>query len=205
MPTGYTAPIHDDPDFGFTDFAARCARQFGALIMQRDEPMGAPLPERITADTGYYDRAEASAHATIKRLTGMAESERVAYGEAERSKTIARSEQRMRTDAEARARAAEIEAAARAWTPPTQDHTGLKEFMLQQLDADFGQDYGYDAERLDQARRMDALTIWAQHRQSAIDDYARARAGRVEELQRVAQRDAWLQALRTSLGMNDAA
>lgn len=40
MPTGYTADIKDG--ITFRDFALRCARAFGATIMQRDEDISIP-------------------------------------------------------------------------------------------------------------------------------------------------------------------
>jgi hypothetical protein len=43
MPTGYTAAIKDG--ISFQQFAMACARAFGALVMMRDEPSSAPIPD----------------------------------------------------------------------------------------------------------------------------------------------------------------
>lgn len=45
MPTGYTANVHDG--ITFEQFVWQCARGMGALVTMRDEPTGAPIPERF--------------------------------------------------------------------------------------------------------------------------------------------------------------
>lgn len=47
MPTGYTAAVEDGTITEFDDFAWQCARAFGALIMMRDDPMSAPIPQKF--------------------------------------------------------------------------------------------------------------------------------------------------------------
>lgn len=37
MPTGYTSPLYEGKEISFEQFALRCARNFGALVMMRDE------------------------------------------------------------------------------------------------------------------------------------------------------------------------
>lgn len=43
MPTGYTAPVKDGEITDLKDFAAMCARGFGAFIHQRDDRTGSKL------------------------------------------------------------------------------------------------------------------------------------------------------------------
>ena len=52
MPTGYTTDIYNGKDVSFRDFALTCARQFGACIMQRDDP--ADEKPKIMPEESYH-------------------------------------------------------------------------------------------------------------------------------------------------------
>jgi hypothetical protein len=52
MPTGYTAKLMEEGQ-SFPEFAMRCARNFGALIMMRDESLDVPIPEQFEP-SDYY-------------------------------------------------------------------------------------------------------------------------------------------------------
>ena len=45
MPTGYTAGILEGETF--EQYALQCAKAFGALVMMRDEPSDAPIPDQF--------------------------------------------------------------------------------------------------------------------------------------------------------------
>lgn len=47
MPTGYTSPLYEGKEISFEQFALRCARNFGALVMMREEPLDTPIPEKF--------------------------------------------------------------------------------------------------------------------------------------------------------------
>lgn len=53
MPTGYTANIKNG--ITFEEFALDCARNFGALIIMRDEPKDAPIPEQFEASKHHEE------------------------------------------------------------------------------------------------------------------------------------------------------
>ena len=53
MPTGYTSKIGDDQSF--KDFALRCARNFGANILMRDDPMDAEI-KKYEVEPYYMNR-----------------------------------------------------------------------------------------------------------------------------------------------------
>ena len=52
MPTGYTAAIAKD--ITFNDFVMQCAKAM--LIMMRDEPANAPIPERFEPGSHYVNK-----------------------------------------------------------------------------------------------------------------------------------------------------
>ena len=53
MPTGYTYPVADGTITEFSKFALNCSRAFGVLMHMRDEPIDAPIPDKIEP-TSYY-------------------------------------------------------------------------------------------------------------------------------------------------------
>ena len=65
MPTGYTASVADGRVTEFAPFALQCARAMGALIMMRDEPHDAPIPERFEA-SDYYSKSLAEARERLE-------------------------------------------------------------------------------------------------------------------------------------------
>jgi len=60
MPTAYTSFVADNENFTFPEFAMLCAREFGALISMRDEPLDTPVPERFEPDDFYRKQYEAA-------------------------------------------------------------------------------------------------------------------------------------------------
>lgn len=68
MPTGYTADIAND--ISFEQFVWRCARGMGALIMMRDDPYDAPVPEEFKPST-YNAEALKEAQARLTALRSM--------------------------------------------------------------------------------------------------------------------------------------
>jgi hypothetical protein len=79
MTTGYTAAIAND--ITFNDFAMRCARAMGALVMMRDEPFDAPIPERFEP-SDYHIKKIADASARLLELQAMSEIEAIASAQA---------------------------------------------------------------------------------------------------------------------------
>jgi hypothetical protein len=51
--TRYTIGVQDGSIKDFKTFALRCARAFGAGIMQRDDPMDQP-PKKLTEESSYH-------------------------------------------------------------------------------------------------------------------------------------------------------
>jgi hypothetical protein len=193
MPTGYTADIADG--ITFQKFAMNCARAFGALIALRDEPAGAEIPE--FKPSAYYDTSLAEARERLTRLLALtpdeAEDEALrAHLNAEEARAkYAREKEALRLKYEAML--ADVE----AWRPPTPDHQGLKNFMREQITESIRFDCG------ESAREGATKQAGAEWLAAAIADAERSVAyhakSRDEEHARVAERNAWVRALRASL------
>lgn len=134
MPTGYTSPLYEGKEISFEQFALRCARNFGALVMMRDEPLDAPIPERFEPDEFYrkeYERCKKEYDDFINNPPSEKELE------AEYEDRVAKSNSDFQRQQEERRllgdRYENMVSKVLAWNPPTEEHVSLKEFMLSQL------------------------------------------------------------------------
>jgi hypothetical protein len=81
-----------------------------------------------------------------------------------------------------------------AWTPPTPDHQGMKDFMIQQLESSM-----YDDKWLSVPQKTSVSEWYREELDRANRAVESARKRLDEEIQRVAERNLWVQALRESL------
>ncbi len=196
MPTGYTADVQDGKLTEFNDFALRCARAFGALITMRDDPMDAPLPDKIEPSTSYHDKALAEATATLARLRDMTPAKAEKEAQKAHAKLMAAHEE---YEAEKRLRRERYEAMlakVREWTPPTKDHVGLKTFMKEQL----AESIKFDCGPPSPAPKLQSGPDWlAAELARAERDLKYHTENRAEEVQRAEGRTEWVKQLRKSL------
>jgi hypothetical protein len=132
MPTGYTAAIKDG--ISFPDFTLKCARAFGALVMMRDEPEGADIPDEFQP-SDYHINELIVLGQRKKELTEMALIDGAAAkaAEEEYQESITHWEKREAEKLELRNKYNEMLAQVVKWKAPTSEHEGLKEFMIKQL------------------------------------------------------------------------
>ena len=135
MPTGYTAIIGEKKDVSFRDFTLRCARAFGACVMQRDDDVNA-LPEKQKPSTYHLEQLD-KAKAELKHLQETPK-EQLLLEAAERilksnQEIVESNKRRLQETAELKQRYKKMLEAVATWTPPTDEHKGLKDFMTQQI------------------------------------------------------------------------
>lgn len=198
MATGYTYGVQDGQITELRPFAMKCARAFGALITMRDEPNDAPVPETLKPDTGYHDRALADARAEAAKLGTMTAEERAKAAEAAYAKAFDQWKERAEKRDVERARYESMLAQVGAWHAP-EAIAGLKAFMAEQLNTSMHDDCDGDYDKEPERISADG---WHRHRVAetarSIEYHEKARA---EEIARTDERNAWLAALRNSLGM----
>lgn len=131
MPTGYTAKLMESGE-SFEDFVMQCARAFGALVIMRDEPMNAPIPEEFKPSP-YYSNSLAEHTKEWRRLASMSEKDQQSYGLDAKNKAIAMRREWLAKYQEENARIEGMRKSVVAWPPPSPDHVGLRDFMLEQL------------------------------------------------------------------------
>ena len=131
MPTGYTAGILDGKIKTFPEFAKTCMRAFGATIHMRDDDSDAEYTPRTPSD--YHTKEIEKTDKILKDAESMTDKEILA----ERKKELEESKKyhvkeiaKTKID---RQNLNSILEKAREYQPPTSEHTGIKDFMIQQI------------------------------------------------------------------------
>lgn len=198
MPTGYTANVPDG--ITFEQFVWQCARGMGALVMMREEPTGAPIPERFE-QSDYHAKRLQEATKELTRLRNLTYEQMEAECKAEHAKAEARKKERL---AENEAQLAAYKAMLNqvmTWVPPTKDHENFKEFMADQLRKSIDFD---DSRKYCQPEPMPTVDEWAAGQiANAKREIAYHTKEHQDEVERTEARNCWLAALRNSLLPND--
>jgi hypothetical protein len=198
MPTGYTADIAKD--ITFEQFALGCARAFGACIMMRDEPADTPIPDRFEP-SDYHQRKLEEAHAEIEQINAMSRIELQSAADATYSAEAKTYRDYIQKESDLKVKYEAMLAKAEAWTPPTGEHTGLKDFMIEQITKSISFDCGstYWHEQL-AALKQDSGDEWKAKRLAKLQQELAYHEGEHrKEVERAASRTAWVKALRGSL------
>lgn len=200
MPTGYTADVVTGKLTDFPTFALQCARAFGACIMQRDDPMDEPPKLREVSE--YYRTAVTSARAELAAFEALGPDELKALCESDYTRRKASWSARQREVAIVAARLDKMTRDVKEWTPPTPEHQGLKDFMIQQLV---------------ETRKFDGTARGEEPVRRNTDDYAAERLRELEravewsdealrdEVKRCSEQNTWITALYASLTREVAA
>lgn len=196
MPTGYTAGVQDGSITSFPEYAMRCARAFGALVLMRDDPLDAPIPESFPP-SDYAIQSVQTTEIELGRLLLLSSDEAdTGAREAHEASVRHRDEYRAKRKRE-RERYEAMLAMVKAWKPPSADHEGLAKFMVEQLtqsiDFDCG-DYEPTVEPL-----LSGTDWQAQQIAQVSQRLERARQSLHEEENRARGRTKWLRELRESL------
>ena len=126
MPSGYTSPIYDKRNISFEEFVLTCARAFGPCIHQRDNDFN-EKPKLRELDIQYHLDALEQAK-NYKKPTK-------AEFEAYKKEKIAEAHKSLEEARSLRERYTVMLQKVKNWNPPTPDHDGLKNFMIEQLES----------------------------------------------------------------------
>lgn len=195
MPTGYTSDLYEGKDQSFSEFVWNCSRAFGVHVTLRDSP-DAELPESYEPDTHHQKRLM-QAEAERGRWQLMSDDEVAADLRREQAEAETYKRQIIDVAEERESRYNAMLFEVEAWDPPTEEHQGLKDFMIQQLT---------ESIRFDCSTTYipntppDDVDAWRQNRidyaQRQIDYHTEQWD---KECERTKTRNAWIKALRDSL------
>ena len=194
MPTGYTSNLHDGEQT-FEEFVLGCARAFGALILMRDDPADAEIPDEFTPSTWAADSL-VEARQKLAELNAMTADQVEAAATAEYDEAVRYWEEQVAKTAAIRSRYEAMLAEVDAWQPPSADHVNLKEFMRSQLRESIRFD-SYEPKAPERATPQE----WQdRERQRLIDSIGRYAEQDAKERARAESHTEWVRALRRSLG-----
>lgn len=195
MPTGYTHPVATGEISDFRTFALRCARAFGALVEMRDEPMDAEIPEQFDP-SDYHTKRLAECRKELSRIEGATVQECNQFAAQEHARALVAWEERRAEKRLTRERYEAMLAKVREWKPPTDDHRGLAEYMVKQLEESIDFDCtlcGHKPKLLDGATWKAMQMVWLR------DDIRYHTQHERDDKERAAKRSQWVADLRKSL------
>lgn len=181
----------------FQEFVMQCARAFGACVTMRDDPMDAEIPTRFEP-SDYNAKRLTESKSELARLQAMTNAERIAFGESRKAESLAGSEKWIAKEMKQNKRLEEMETKVTEWQPPTKDHAGLKEFMLQQIGVSKNS-LDYHEKSLAETRKKSPMVFYAEAVTSAERDIEYNTKGHAEEVERANSRTQWVQQLRASI------
>lgn len=196
MPTGYTAAIGEGVTFN--EFVMRCARAMGACITLRDEPVSVEIPEAFEPSTHNAEQLK-DAEARLTELKAMKVMEADKAAKKEYAERVAQNEEAMKKNDSLRQKYEEMLRRVEAWQPPSTNHVGLKDFMIEQIT----QSVDFDCSNRYYIDNGPKLTTGEQWLSAAtnqalkdIDYHAREQS---KERERANSRTVWVRRLRSSL------
>lgn len=198
MATGYTATIKDG--ISFNEFILGCARAFGACIEMRDEPHDKPIPDAFEPSPYHLEqtvRGKGRLHCLCKMSLDLAkESE-----EAEYFTAIDDANKQIKIAKETEKSYKAMLKSVNEWTPPTDEHKGLKEFMIQQIEDSIKHDCdtSFYTERTERLPRL-SPEDWKQKQINACkDDIEYHEKHFAEDVECAEGRSEWVSKLRSSI------
>lgn len=197
MPTGYTAKLMEEGQ-DFNEFVLTCARAMGACVMLRDHDMSiTPTEDNVSATSEYYREQIEKDQAKLEELQSMSPGETKAYAEKKIAENVAHRERWRETTIAENARIDAMIAKVTAWQPPTEDHAGLKTFMLEQLTISRHSDPDIDS--LPEPDILDPAEYVADEMANLRRRIRDSRQYEAKDKQRNAERRAWIGQLHKSL------
>lgn len=193
MPTGYTSQIAEGQPF--KDFVLTCARGMGALVMMRDDPLNAPIPERFDPSPYYLNKLEA-AREELTRCEAMTEVEADSAARADYAKEMRAYEEYKGEKSDLRAKYQNTLAQLSRFALKSAPLASFREFMVEQVQTSLRHDCDYEPMLL-------LAMSGKEHREMALrkarQDVEYSTKEHAKEVQRVEERNAWLVELRAAL------
>lgn len=200
MPTGYTAAIAEG--ITFKDFVMQCARNFGALIDMREDPIDAKIPNKFEPSSYYKDKVK-EIEADIANLMLMSIAQAAIKATEEYEEAINIHIKGIKKNNDLLYKYNKMLSKVKAWNPPTVDHINLKEFMINQIE----ESIKYDCDNSYYENNNPILhsgDIWKVNRINKLTkDLNYYQKKYLEEVNSVNEKNIWISQLRKSLKIKD--
>jgi hypothetical protein len=196
MPTGYSDMILQGATF--KQFAMKCARAFGACITMKEDSLDVEIPEEFKPNPSFYEKGLEKARDEYARLIQINTFEAEGLARLEYDEAVKKQKEQ---DDEKLAKLAKYKAMlieVSNWQPPTPEHQGLKNFMVDQITGsiDFDCDMSHKYSQVTLLTGHDWLTKKIEQARHEINYHTEQVR---EEFERAALRTNWVKRLRESL------
>jgi hypothetical protein len=177
----------------------QCARAFGALITMRDDPMDAPIPDEFKPSSYDKERLK-EVSADLVELDTMTDEEVTIASRKDFDDEMRHFNERSEEIIQQRTRYEAMILKVFEWTPPTEEHVELKNFMISQL----RESIKFDCSHMPEMPSPKTPTEWLNERRGKlkreVEYYEKSSR---EETERAEKQTAWVRDLRKSLAENN--
>jgi hypothetical protein len=201
MPTAYTNFIKDK-NCTFQKFALLCARNFGATISMRDESLSSPIPDKFEPSSYHKDRIK-EIEKSIKNLKNTSNRELQKEIDQEYENATKYNKKIIEKCLKLKKRYENMLKQVEKWNPPSKNHQGLKDFMIQQITSsiEFDCDISYYENNIPIKLPLD---LYKNKKFKELEkDYKYHMLKWEEEIKRVNDRNYWIFQLKESLGIKN--
>lgn len=207
MPTGYTAGILDGKVKTFPEFAKLCMKAFGACVHMRDENMDAEYKPIIPST--YYKKELEQEEKKLKKIKSYSDYKIIRERTKQLEERKAYAEKRILEITDNRNKLESFMKDAQTYIPPTTDHTGVKKFMIEQLqttiDHDGSTEY-YDKELIEiqnQLNNIDVVKLRTELITQCEEEIDRCACHYQEEVERCNENNKWVTDFLNSINENN--
>ncbi len=199
MATGHTMKLMHEGQT-FNDFVLGCARAMGACISLRGMPSDTEIPEAFTPAASHTERL-AKADSELEILRSVPLKGREARAIILLNTEIAWLEKLRTSSVEENSRLINMALLVTAWQPPTKNHRGLKEFMLEQIRISRHITPSLCSAQIEKLHQLGKtpLNYFDQSLLEAQKEVQMAQQSLDEEVSRCQSRTGWVKSLRDSL------
>lgn len=203
MPTGYTAGILDGEIKDFKQFAKLCIRNFGATIHMRDEPMDMEYVPRTPSD--YHTKAIAEANKLLSDSQQLPDEEVIGL---RKEQLLKDKKYYLEAIEKAKKNTEKLNVflkEATEYTPPTDQHNSVKDFMINQINLTIDGDCNtsYYAEKLldieNELSTLNPQTVRLSMLEKAVKDLRYHENEYAQELKRSNESNEWVRRFMESI------
>lgn len=195
MPTGYTSAILEGATF--EEYALQCARNFGALVMMRDEPIDKAIPDKFEPSS-YAKQQLEKAKKEFARLNDLTKIEWQKELDASYKSICETYGRYNKENAEKRAKYEAMLQKAKAYKAPTPEHENYGNFLVSQIEDSIK----FDCSHIYEIPVKLTLDEFVSDKLAQVQkDIAYFNKSNAEELERTDKRNQWIADLRKSLNI----
>jgi hypothetical protein len=199
MATGYTHCIGEG--VSFKTFVLKCARArgMGACIMQRDDP--SDEPPKLQKPSNYSKKSLIGAKKQLTLAKKMSDKQAVLSAKKSYDDELAQFQKALDDSKQQQEKYKDMLSKVKKWKPPTKNHIGFKNFMIDQIKQSIVYDdmQDYCLKQIENLKLLSADEYRINEIRQAENDIKYHTKDYAEEVKRTKERNDWIKALFTSL------